>query len=116
MRLPLSNLPQPAAAYFAAFKSGNISCEADPAKAVAEAQVLYTDVWVSTGMEEESQKRMGELAPWQINAALVAKAAPSALDALPACLRGTGNQAALPALSWLARGPQATASEGRLFE
>ena len=70
---------QPSAAFLTAFKSGNITCEADPATAVSGAHVLYTDVWVSMGMEEESQKRLTELAPWQINSALVAKAAPGAL-------------------------------------
>jgi ornithine carbamoyltransferase len=77
---------QPSAAYLAQFKSGRISIEPDPEKAVAGAHVLYTDVWVSMGMEEETKKRLAELAPWQINSELVAKAAPGAivLHCLPA--------------------------------
>ena len=70
---------QPSAAYLSRFTSGNISCEPDPAKAVAGAHVLYTDVWVSMGMEEESRKRLADLAPWQINSALVAQASPGAI-------------------------------------
>lgn len=70
---------QPSAAYLAQFRSGNITCEPDPAQAVAGAHVLYTDVWVSMGMEEESKQRLADLAPWQINSALVAQAAPGAL-------------------------------------
>ncbi len=70
---------QPSAACLAQFKSGRISIEADAAKAVPGADVLYTDVWVSMGMEEESKKRLADLAPWQINSALVAKAAPGAI-------------------------------------
>ena len=70
---------QPSAAYLSQFKSGNITCEQDPAKAVPRSHVLYTDVWVSMGMEEESKKRLADLAPWQINSALVAQAAPAAI-------------------------------------
>ena len=70
---------QPSAAYLSRLTSGNITCEPDPAKAVAGAHVLYTDVWVSMGMEEESRKRLADLAPWQINSALVAQASPGAI-------------------------------------
>ena len=77
---------QPSAAYLSQFKSGNITCVPDPAAAVAGAHVLYTDVWVSMGMEEESKRRLADLAPWQINSALVAEAAPGAvvMHCLPA--------------------------------
>ena len=70
---------QPSAACLAQFKSGRIRIEPDPAKAVAGAHVLYTDVWVSMGMEEETKKRLADLAAWQINSALVAQAAPGAI-------------------------------------
>ncbi len=51
----------------------------DPAEAAEGADVLYTDVWVSMGFEEESVQRLVELEAFQINEALVAKAAPNAL-------------------------------------
>jgi ornithine carbamoyltransferase len=70
---------QPAAEELAKFKSGNITIEPDPAKAVAGADVLYTDVWVSMGMEEETKQRLADLQGWQINSALVALAKPGAL-------------------------------------
>lgn len=70
---------QPSPAYLARFSSGRIAIEPDPAKAVAHADVLYTDVWVSMGMEAETAQRLADLAPWQINSALVAQAAPGAL-------------------------------------
>jgi ornithine carbamoyltransferase len=43
------------------------------------ADVLYTDVWVSMGLEDESAKRLRELASFQINEQLVARAASGAL-------------------------------------
>jgi ornithine carbamoyltransferase len=47
--------------------------------AAQEADVLYTDVWVSMGKEEEAQERLKALAGYQINAAIVAAAKPGAL-------------------------------------
>jgi ornithine carbamoyltransferase len=70
---------QPNAVYLAKFKSGNISCEENPDEAVRDADVLYTDVFVSMGQEEESAKRMSDLIGYQINAALVKRAKPKAL-------------------------------------
>jgi ornithine carbamoyltransferase len=43
----------------------------DPAKAVAEADVLYTDVWASMGQEREVEKRKRDFAGFQLNEALV---------------------------------------------
>ena len=52
----------------------------DPAEAVREADVIYTDVWTSMGQEAESQKRLEVFAPrYQINTALVAKAKRNAI-------------------------------------
>jgi ornithine carbamoyltransferase len=47
--------------------------------AAAGADMLYTDVWVSMGKEEESARRIGELTGYQINAALVKLARPGVL-------------------------------------
>ncbi|WP_237227597.1 ornithine carbamoyltransferase [Rubinisphaera sp. JC750] len=46
--------------------------EADPKKAVAKADVVYTDVWASMGQEEEAAARRKIFAPYQINAELIA--------------------------------------------
>ena len=51
----------------------------DPAAAVGGADVLYTDVWVSMGKEEESRERVAELRGWQLDAALLGRARPDAL-------------------------------------
>ncbi len=51
----------------------------DPVAGADQADVLYTDVWVSMGFEEESARRLVELAAFQINESLVARAAPKAL-------------------------------------
>jgi ornithine carbamoyltransferase len=47
---------------------------ADPAEAVAGAQFVYTDVWVSMGQDEETAERMRAFAPYQVNADLMARA------------------------------------------
>lgn len=54
-------------------------CE-DPETAVQGADVLYTDVWVSMGEPMETwAERIADLAPYQVNAALIAKAGPQAV-------------------------------------
>jgi ornithine carbamoyltransferase len=57
----------------------------DPAEAVEGADVVYTDVWVSMGQEEEREARMQALARYQVTAELLARA-PDAhfLHCLPA--------------------------------
>ena len=58
----------------------------DPATAVAEADVLYTDVWASMGQEEEAAKRKKAFAAFQLNGDLVGRAPDRAviLHCLPA--------------------------------
>lgn len=46
----------------------------DPAEAVTGAQIVYTDVWVSMGQDAETQTRTRDLAGYQVNEALMAKA------------------------------------------
>jgi ornithine carbamoyltransferase len=46
----------------------------DPREAVADADVLYTDTWVSMGQEEETERRRKAFAGYQINDALLAAA------------------------------------------
>ncbi|SES69389.1 ornithine carbamoyltransferase [Methanococcoides vulcani] len=50
---------------------GNINVTNDPQEAARDADVLYTDVWVSMGDEEEREKRLSDLADYQINSELV---------------------------------------------
>ena len=58
----------------------------DPREAVAGAQAVYTDVWVSMGDEETADARRSALAPYRVDAALLEAAAPDAiaLHCLPA--------------------------------
>jgi ornithine carbamoyltransferase len=58
----------------------------DPRAAAAGADALYTDVWISMGDETEAQRRRGDLAPFQLDADLLAAAKDSAivLHCLPA--------------------------------
>ena len=58
----------------------------DPAEAVAEADVINVDVWASMGQEDEQDERLAVFQPYQINAALLAKAPADAivLHCLPA--------------------------------
>jgi len=46
----------------------------DPVEAVSGAQIVYTDVWVSMGQDGEAGARHAALAPYQVDAALMAKA------------------------------------------
>jgi ornithine carbamoyltransferase len=58
---------------------GNIVCTSDVNAAARDADVLYTDIWVSMGMESEEARREAELGPYWINDALVRLAKPDAL-------------------------------------
>ena len=51
----------------------------DPADAVAGADAVYTDVWTSMGQEAEASERRVDFAAYQVDAALMAAAAPGAL-------------------------------------
>jgi ornithine carbamoyltransferase len=58
----------------------------DPRDAAAGADALYTDVWVSMGDEAEAERRRADLAPFRIDADLLAAARDDAvvLHCLPA--------------------------------
>lgn len=58
----------------------------DAAEAVHRADVIYTDVWTSMGQEAEREERLKKFESFQVNGALLAKAAPGCkvLHCLPA--------------------------------
>jgi ornithine carbamoyltransferase len=58
---------------------GNITITNDPAEGVKDADILYADVWVSMGDEDEREKRLKDLAPYQINTELVEQAKPDVI-------------------------------------
>jgi ornithine carbamoyltransferase len=58
----------------------------DPRDAVAGADAVYTDVWVSMGDEQEADRRRADLSPFRVDADLVSAASERAivLHCLPA--------------------------------
>jgi ornithine carbamoyltransferase len=58
----------------------------DPARAVADADVVYTDVWASMGQESEAAARRERFQPYQVNAKLMTAAPKGAvvMHCLPA--------------------------------
>lgn len=63
----------------AATTGGSVTLYTDPLEAVAGADVVVTDTWVSMGKEEEKAARLTTLSPYQVNADLLALAKPDAL-------------------------------------
>jgi ornithine carbamoyltransferase len=51
----------------------------DPLEAVAGADAVYTDVWVSMGEEDEREERLARLEPYRVDAALMAAAGKDAI-------------------------------------
>ncbi len=51
----------------------------DPLAAANNADVLYTDVWISMGQEREQKRRLKALTPYQLNKRLLRKAKPEAI-------------------------------------
>ena len=52
---------------------------ADPMDAVRGADLVTTDVWTSMGFEAENEERLRDFADWQVDADMMAAAAPDAL-------------------------------------
>lgn len=65
---------------------GKITCTTDPQEGIEGADLLYTDVSVSMGRESETAERLRELAPYQLNRALLKGAKPDVvvMHCLPA--------------------------------
>ncbi|CAA6691336.1 MULTISPECIES: ornithine carbamoyltransferase [unclassified Lentimonas] len=64
----------------------NYTYTSNAKEAVKDADAIYTDVWVSMGDEAEAEQRLKEMAPYQVNAELLALAKPDAyfMHCLPA--------------------------------
>jgi len=58
---------------------GVIEVIENPQVAVKEADVLYTDVWISMGREREQARRLKALAPYQLDGRLLKWAKPNAI-------------------------------------
>lgn len=70
---------QPPGEFMEKLGTDKVNLIENPTKAVAGCDVVYTDVWVSMGKEEESIKRLQILKPYQINDALMKHAAKDAI-------------------------------------
>lgn len=57
----------------------SIEMHTQPVDAVRGAHVIYTDTWTSMGQEQEEAERESVFAPYQVNAALVQHAQPTAI-------------------------------------
>jgi len=75
---------------FAKDSGSEIRIGYEPSEAVAGADVIYTDTWTSMGQEVEAEKRRKVFPPYQVNAALVARADPEAI--VMHCLPAHRNQ------------------------
>lgn len=64
---------------FATESGSNLAAPHDPSEAVAEADVVYTDVWASMGEEEEAEERARLFKPYQVNEALLEDAKPDVI-------------------------------------
>jgi len=82
---PPSLSPLPDVLAWARAKGGNVEVMESPQQAVAGAHAVITDTWVSMG-DPDADTQMALLAPYQVNEALMARAAKDAifLHCLPA--------------------------------
>ncbi|PRY93715.1 ornithine carbamoyltransferase [Hasllibacter halocynthiae] len=72
--------PDPSVVEWARGRGADVRVERDPARAVADADLVVTDTWVSMGDPESSrQRRHNLLRPYQVNEALLGAAPAEAL-------------------------------------
>jgi len=72
--------PDAAAVRFARQQGAQVTIERDPFSAVAGADLVVTDTWVSMHDPESArERRHNQLRPYQVNAALMSRARPDAL-------------------------------------
>jgi ornithine carbamoyltransferase len=83
---PSGYRPEDDAVRIAREEGGRVELTEDPRSAAEAADVVYTDVWTSTGQDEEREKRLGDLGGYGIDADLLARASGEAmvLHCLPA--------------------------------
>lgn len=76
---------QPPDEFLGKLSAPNVTITSDPAEAARGAHVINTDVWLSMGQEDQKDKER-EFSGFQVNAALLANAAPAhmVLHCLPA--------------------------------
>lgn len=65
-------------------EKGLLELGTDPKAAVKDADVIYTDTWVSLGQEEDSEERLKVFPPYQVNGELLGEMRPIIMHCLPA--------------------------------
>lgn len=82
---PVGFEPEPEFVEMARAGGAKVTLTQDAAQAASGADIVVTDTWVSMG-QENVENKLGAMAPYQVNAALMAQAKPSArfLHCLPA--------------------------------
>lgn len=80
---PEGYMPAPAMLDMAKDIAGETGCSieitTDPIEAVTDADVVYTDTWVSMGDEGEEKSRIRKFKPYQVNSELFGRAKPDAI-------------------------------------
>jgi ornithine carbamoyltransferase len=76
---PEGHDPDPRILRRAGRSGGKIALTRDPMEAARDADVLYTDVWISMGQEAEREQRLEAFSRYQLSDPLVAAAKSSAL-------------------------------------
>jgi len=76
--------PDKIAVDYAKEKKADIEITNDPKKAIEEADIIYTDTWVSMGQEAEKEKRIKDFKRFQLNKELIKDSNASIMHCLPA--------------------------------
>jgi len=77
---PVGYMPNPAVLAWAAAEGGNITVTPDAIAAVSGARCVMTDTWLSMAdSEDQAAARAAAFGPYQVTAALMARAAPDAI-------------------------------------
>ncbi|MEM3085650.1 MAG: ornithine carbamoyltransferase [Halobacteria archaeon] len=71
--------PDPKVVAAARRLGGRVALTRDPAEAARDADLLYTDVWVSMGQEAEAEARRRDLRPYALTPSLLSRARTDAL-------------------------------------
>ena len=61
------------------YGAAGVNTVRDPREAVAGADVVVTDTWISMGQEDERERRLADLGPYRVDESLLALASPGAI-------------------------------------